>query len=159
MNEELLKAAHKKYLEVRSLNKTCKWLAEEHGVEVTRHQLSPMFHRAGLHVQPPNGKPVRHYQPAEFLNGWNRLAGDWIELLWRDILGYLNGESLKIYYMAGCFAFSGPLYEDFINRLNVNRVMVTPDQLPPGVSTSDIVRGRELYVLGYNYWVAPLGGS
>lgn len=55
---------HEFYLEVQSLVQTCEYALDEFNVDLTRHQLSKLFRRNDLHVNPPNGRiPTQQQTP------------------------------------------------------------------------------------------------
>lgn len=160
LSPEMLQKAHDYYMEAQSLTQTSEWLEEEHNIRFNRFKLSKQFHRNNYYVQSPNGKPqLDYYQENNFLDEWNSLVADAVELAWKDILDYLNGDGCKTDYMTSCWFISSPLYSSFLERLQNNAFgnNIDSETLPDGVSREDIIRGREMYESGLKYWVLTDG--
>jgi hypothetical protein len=156
MSESFVREIHKKYLELKSLQMTAEWLFDDHGIDLNRHKLSRLFRSRALWVNDPNGRPQPHYRDTRsYMDEYNELAADMVELAWDDYRSYMRGDGTKIDWMSACWYLSSEFYQSCLDRLNQNVTTGKFDanMMPPGVKVEDIVLGRGLYEDGYKFWV------
>lgn len=157
-DKEFLTEVNEKYLnEFRSLNKTCRWLKQEHGIHINRIKLSNLFHKADLRVLAPNGG-IEEYRgdrnAYEWASNINELAARFIEDVYNDIRGYLKGEVSRIDFISACASLGSDLYERFLETLqSAGRVRVRADVLPPDIPQEVVLAGIDIYRRNALFWV------
>ena len=153
LSDETVKSIHEYYLEVRSLNKTIKWLKEELDIGgINRHHLSNFFKRRNLEVYPPNGRHLNTCRPInQYYSPESELAS---AILKSAINDYGSSKSL-IGHLSACAFFSGELYWTCLQLINSEgKFGLTRNTLPDGVNRIVVQKGNEIYQDQYNYWVS-----
>lgn len=148
-----LQEIHDKYKQLKSLEKTCDWLKEEHNYITNRHRLSKMFKQAGLHVSPPNGWPDLHWtNTTSHLDSVGRLAAEMIKLAVDDLMG--EGEP-RMNLMSAAYFITSPLYELCLGAVMRNSYgrKITKETLPIGINIDKILKAREIYERNRKYWL------
>lgn len=161
---------HEFYLEVQSLVQTCEYALDEFNVDLTRHQLSKLFRRNDLHVNPPNGRADLHWRDlSRYQSPETEFAADLIRGAIRDVLTYQQTKDY-VGWLTGCVFVGTELYELALGTLlNVSDMYVDQtliygannlsctDFTEGILDTSEVQLGREIYEEGYNYWIAGTG--
>jgi len=160
--DDVLEAAHKKYMELRSLKKTAEWVQEAHGIRCTRHVLSNRFHARNWHVAGASAFGD-HYKPppTTYASPLTHIAGAILE---RAAADYRSANGRLIHKLSSAYFMTSKLYKLCVSALDeaataaassagVDRWRVQPSTLPDGVTASDVTRHAGHYALIAYYWL------
>lgn len=145
---------HAKYNETQSLERTVKWLADEHGYNITRQRLSRMFKENGLYVSPPNGWPDLFWEDTtSHLDKVGRFAAEMIRLAYDDLRN--DADLTDMNFMSAAYFVSSEFYEVLLQVVmrNVKYTSVDQSLLPEGIDIDKVIQAREIYERNRAYWL------
>jgi len=153
-----LKIINKKYLnDIKSLEKTAKWVGREYGVIVSRSQLTNAFRNKGLEIRKANGRTDEEYVPInKYRSPMSEFASAVLGLAIKDIVKYQTGKGSLINYLSACHLLTTDFYDALIDTLKeaspwTEKEVNNADLVPNGMTLELIQEGAELYMDQYYY--------
>ena len=153
-----LKRINEKYInDIKSLDKTARWVGQEYGVVVSRSQLTNAFRSKNLEVRKANGRTDEEYVPInKYRSPVSEFASAIIGLALKDIQKYISGKGVLINYLSACHLLTTDFYDALIDTLKeaspwTEKEVGNARPVPYGMTLEMIQNGAELYMDQYYY--------